>query len=41
MHLHRARARLRSMMEECCDLFYDERNVLSCLPLGPVRSPER
>ena len=40
MRLHRARARLRQMMEERCDLFYDERNVLSCLPLGPVRSPD-
>jgi len=37
MRLHRARARLRLMMEQRCDLFYDERNVLSCLPLGPVR----
>jgi len=40
MRLHRARARLRQMMEERCDLFHDERNVLSCLPLGPVRSPD-
>jgi len=40
MRLHRARAGLRGMMEERCDLFYDERNVLSCLPLGPVRSPK-
>jgi len=40
MRLHRARARLRQMMEERCDLFYDERNVLSCLPLGPVGNPE-
>ena len=40
MRLHRARASLRQMMEQRCDLFYDERNVLSCLPLGPVRSPE-
>ena len=40
MRLHRARARLRQMMEERCDLFYDERNVLSCLPLGPAGSPE-
>jgi len=39
MRLHRARARLRDMMEERCDLFYDERNVLSCLPLGPIRNP--
>jgi RNA polymerase sigma-70 factor (ECF subfamily) len=37
MRLHRARASLRLMMEQRCDLFYDERNVLSCLPLGPVR----
>jgi RNA polymerase sigma-70 factor (ECF subfamily) len=35
MRLHRARERLRRMMEERCDLFYDERNVLSCLPMGP------
>jgi RNA polymerase sigma-70 factor (ECF subfamily) len=40
MRLHRARAGLRRMMEERCDLFYDERNVLSCLPLGPVSSPK-
>ena len=40
MRLHRARAGLRQMMEERCDLFYDERNVLSCLPLGPVRNPK-
>ena len=40
MRLHRARARLRQMMEERCDLFYDERNVLSCLPLGPAGSPK-
>jgi len=40
MRLHRARAGLRRMMEERCDLFYDERNVFSCLPLGPARSPE-
>ena len=40
MRLHRARVRLRQMMEERCDLFYDERNVLSCLPLGPAGSPE-
>jgi RNA polymerase sigma-70 factor (ECF subfamily) len=35
MRLHRARARLRQMMEERCDLFHDERNVLSCLPIAP------
>jgi RNA polymerase sigma-70 factor (ECF subfamily) len=35
MRLHRARARLREMMEARCDLFHDERNVLSCLPTGP------
>jgi RNA polymerase sigma-70 factor (ECF subfamily) len=35
MRLHRARARLRKMMDERCDLFHDERNVLSCLPLAP------
>jgi RNA polymerase sigma-70 factor (ECF subfamily) len=32
MRLHRARAKLRELMEERCDLFHDERNVLSCLP---------
>ena len=37
MRLHRARAGLRRMMEERCDLFHDERNVLSCLPLAPDR----
>jgi RNA polymerase sigma-70 factor (ECF subfamily) len=40
MRLHRARARLRDMMELRCDLFRDERNVLSCLPLAPVRNPD-
>ena len=40
MRLHRARAGLRQMMEERCDLFYDERNVLSCLPGGPVGNPD-
>lgn len=35
MRLHRARAQLKQMMEERCDLFHDERNVLSCLP-GPA-----
>ena len=40
MRLHRARVRLRQMMEERCDLFYDERNVLSCLPLGPVSTED-
>lgn len=34
MRLHRARERLRRMMEERCDIFHDERNVLSCLPAG-------
>jgi RNA polymerase sigma-70 factor (ECF subfamily) len=33
MRLHRARAALRKLMEQRCDLFHDERNVLSCLPL--------
>ena len=32
MRLHRARAKLRELMEERCDLFHDERSVLSCLP---------
>ncbi len=35
MRLHRARARLREMMAARCDLFHDERNVLSCLPAEP------
>lgn len=35
MRLHRARGELRQMMEERCDLFHDERNVLSCLPSVP------
>lgn len=35
MRLHRARERLRGMMEQRCDLFHDERNVLSCLPAPP------
>ncbi len=38
MRLHRARARLRQMMDENCDLFHDERNVLSCLPVAPDRT---
>jgi RNA polymerase sigma-70 factor, ECF subfamily len=33
MRLHRGREKLREMMEERCDLFHDERNVLSCLPV--------
>lgn len=39
MRLHRARARLRAMMEANCDLFHDEDNVLSCLPVGPQPLP--
>jgi RNA polymerase sigma-70 factor (ECF subfamily) len=39
MRLHRARARLRAMMEERCDIFHDERNVLACLPVKG-RPPE-
>ncbi len=35
MRLHRAREKLRQMMDERCDLFHDERNVLSCLPVPP------
>jgi RNA polymerase sigma-70 factor (ECF subfamily) len=35
MRLHRAREKLRQMMDERCDLFHDERNVLSCLPTPP------
>jgi RNA polymerase sigma-70 factor (ECF subfamily) len=38
MRLHRARAKLRGMMDENCDLFHDERNVLSCLPVAPDRA---
>jgi len=41
MRLHRARARLREMVEERCDLFHDERNVLSCLPLPLDRNEDR
>ena len=40
MRVHRARGRLRAMMEERCDLFRDERNVLSCLPLAPAGNPD-
>lgn len=40
MRLHRARARSRRMMEERCDLFHNERNVLSCLPIGLVWTRE-
>ncbi len=40
MRLHRARAGLRQMMEERCDLFDDERNVLSCLPAAPDRTAQ-
>jgi RNA polymerase sigma-70 factor (ECF subfamily) len=39
MRLHRARAALREMMEQRCDLFRDERNVLSCLPTDSRDSP--
>lgn len=38
MRLHRGRAKLRKMMDENCDLFHDERNVLSCLPVAPNRA---
>lgn len=38
MRLHRARTKLREMMDERCDLFHDERNVLSCLPTAPNRT---
>ena len=37
MRLHRARVALREMMEERCDLFHDERNVLACLPAPPEK----
>jgi RNA polymerase sigma-70 factor (ECF subfamily) len=40
MRLHRARVRMRQMMDENCDLFHDERNVLSCLPSAPNRTHE-
>ncbi len=39
MRLHRARVALREMMEQRCDLFRDERNVLSCLPTDSRDSP--
>lgn len=32
MRLHRARGKLKEMMEKGCDLSHDERNVLSCSP---------
>jgi RNA polymerase sigma-70 factor (ECF subfamily) len=35
MRLHRARGELRKMMEQRCELFHDERNVLACLPAPP------
>ncbi len=35
MRLHRARVQLRELMEDNCELFGDERNVLSCLPAPP------
>jgi RNA polymerase sigma-70 factor (ECF subfamily) len=39
MRLHRGRAALREMMEQRCDLFHDERNVLQCLPTDSRDSP--
>jgi RNA polymerase sigma-70 factor (ECF subfamily) len=39
MRLHRARHRLRELVDERCDLFHDERNVLSCLPGPPKTRP--
>jgi len=41
MRLHRARVRMRQMMDENCDLFHDERNILSCLPAAPNRTAKR
>jgi RNA polymerase sigma-70 factor, ECF subfamily len=38
MRLHRARGKLRDMMEERCELFRDERDVLSCLPAPRLAS---
>ncbi|MCP5034997.1 MAG: RNA polymerase sigma factor [Actinomycetia bacterium] len=38
MRLHRARRELRQLVDNNCDLFYDERNVLSCLPGPPETS---
>jgi RNA polymerase sigma-70 factor (ECF subfamily) len=38
MRLHRARGKLRELMEQRCELFHDERNVLSCLPAPPDRA---
>jgi RNA polymerase sigma-70 factor (ECF subfamily) len=32
IRLHRARARLRQMFEQGCDLSHDERNELTCDP---------
>jgi len=37
MRLHRARRRLQLLVEQRCDLFHDERDVLSCLPGSPDR----
>lgn len=38
MRLHRARARMKGMMEDNCELFRDEEDVLSCLPNAPDRT---
>lgn len=40
MRLHRGRERLRQMMEERCDLYHDERNVLACLPTSKRSSAD-
>jgi RNA polymerase sigma-70 factor (ECF subfamily) len=40
MCLHRARTQLWKVMDENCDLFHDERNVFSCLPVAPDRARE-
>lgn len=38
MRLHRARGKLKEMMEKRCDLSHDERNVLSCSPAASDQS---
>ncbi len=40
MRFHRGRERLRQMMEERCDLYHDERNVLACLPTSKRSSAD-
>ena len=37
VRLHRARAKLRAMLEDACAFEHDERNVLVCEPKRPER----